>query len=146
MPALRVQVHLHGNSSLLQGCIVTERVLYAVHMVILVLQQKRRRRLAGNISRNIRIQLETVISNGQMAWIKSHRKIRAATYFVGRVGSWVQTLCKMSTDRCYQMSACRKPEHSNLVRIDMPLRGVEADQPHCPLRIFQGHRGFRIRP
>ena len=26
----------------------------------------------------------------------------------------------------------------------MILRGVKADQPHCSLRIFEGHRGFRF--
>ena len=32
MPAVRIQMHLRGDSSLLQGFIVTKRVLYAVHM------------------------------------------------------------------------------------------------------------------
>jgi len=44
------------------------------------------------------------------------------------------------------MPARRKPEHSNLVRIDVPLRGMKAHQPHRPLRIFQCNRRFRIRP
>jgi len=30
------------------------------------------------------------------------------------------------------------------MRIDVPLRGVKAHQPHRPLRVFQGHRRFRV--
>jgi len=45
MPAVRIQMHLHGNPGLLQRNVVGQRVIYVVHVVILVLQQERRRRL-----------------------------------------------------------------------------------------------------
>jgi len=38
--ALRIQMHLDGNLSVLQGDIVDERLVYIVHVVILRLQQK----------------------------------------------------------------------------------------------------------
>src|SRR5467141_2294807 len=50
MPGLGVQMHLHGNSSLLQRNVVSQRVVYVVYVVyvvILSLQQERRRCLAG---------------------------------------------------------------------------------------------------
>src|SRR2546429_125999 len=46
MPALRIQMHLHRNPSLLQSNVVSQRVVDVVHVVILSLHQKRRR-LAG---------------------------------------------------------------------------------------------------
>ena len=38
MSALRIQMHLHGNPSLLQRDVVSQRVVYAVDVVILRLQ------------------------------------------------------------------------------------------------------------
>lgn len=47
----------------------------------------------------------------------------------------------IAADRC---PPAENPSNSDLVRIDTVLRGVDADEPHCPLRIFAGHWGFRI--
>ena len=64
MPALGVQMHLHWNPSLLQRNVVSQRVVHVVHVVILSLQQKRRRRLAGH--RNFGIQRKMFIGIGRM--------------------------------------------------------------------------------
>src|SRR5947209_9437507 len=40
MPALRIQMHLHGNPSLLQRNVVSQRVVDVVHVVILSLDRK----------------------------------------------------------------------------------------------------------
>ena len=64
MPGLGVQIHLHGNSSLLQRNVVSQRVVYVVYVVILSLQQKRRRRLAGD--REIGIQRKVLIGIRRM--------------------------------------------------------------------------------
>jgi hypothetical protein len=81
MPTLRIQIHLHRNPGLLQCSIITQRLLHTVHVVILILQQERRRRLAGDMAINIRIQPETVIGERQTPRIDSYRKIRAAAFF-----------------------------------------------------------------
>ena len=80
----------------------------------------------------------------QMPWVKSYRKIRAAAFFVRRVHRRVRTLLKMRTDVRHQVSAGRKAEDSNFVRIDMPLLGVKANQSYRSLRVFKRHRRFRI--
>jgi hypothetical protein len=49
MPALRTQVRLHGNPGVLQRNVVSQLVVYVVHVVILSLQQKRGRRLASDM-------------------------------------------------------------------------------------------------
>ncbi len=54
--AFRIQMHFCWNPGLLQRDVVNQRVVDTVHGIILGLQQKRRRRLAGD--RNIRIQLK----------------------------------------------------------------------------------------
>ena len=41
MPASRIQMHLHGNPSLLQPKAINERLFNTVHVVILRLYQKR---------------------------------------------------------------------------------------------------------
>ena len=89
---------------------------------------------------NIRIQLKILRLKREMSRIKSHGKIRAAAFLVGRIDGRVQTMPIMRARGRYQMPARRKPKHPDLVRIDMPLRGVEAYKPQCPLRIFQRHR------
>ena len=80
-----------------------------------------------------------------MPRIKGHPEIRAAAFLVSRINSRVQALLK-----CVLIAATRcppaEPKHSNLVRIDVPLRGVKAHQPHRPLRIFQRHRRFGYGP
>jgi hypothetical protein len=117
-------MHLHRNPSVLQRNVVSQRVVYIVHVVILCLQQKRRRSLAGD--RNIRIQPQIFIGSRrmrnhklfgallciplrrgqrQMARINSHCKIGAAALFVGGIDSRIQTLRKMRAHRCHQMTA-----------------------------------------
>ena len=45
MPALRIQMHLHRNPGILQRDVINQRLFDTVHMVILRLHQKRRRRI-----------------------------------------------------------------------------------------------------
>lgn len=48
MPAVSIQMHLHGNPSLLQRNVIRQRVVNIVHMIIFRLQQERRRRLTSD--------------------------------------------------------------------------------------------------
>ena len=57
MAALGVEMHLHRNAGVLQRDVVDQRLVDAVHVVVLVLEDERRRRLAGEMSANIRVQL-----------------------------------------------------------------------------------------
>ena len=97
MPALRIQMHLHGNPGVLQRHVVNQRLFDTVHMVILRLQQKRRRRIGGHW--NIRIQLKTFIVVPQMSRITRYRKIRAAACFVRRIHRRIRTLGEMRARR-----------------------------------------------
>src|SRR4051812_20455850 len=44
------------------------------------------------------------------------------------------------------MSACGKSDHTDLMRIDLPFRRMQPDDPHRALRVLYGWRGFRIDP
>src|SRR5882724_3035698 len=143
MPAVRIQMHLHRNLGLLQPNVVNQRFLYRVYRVILRLHQKRRRRLSSHL--NIWIQLELLFVRPQMPRIKRHRKIRPAAFFVRRIHGRIQPPRKMRADIRYQVPACRKSQHANLVRIDVPLRRVQAHQPYCPLRILQRRGCFWLQ-
>ena len=57
MAALCIQVHLHGNSGLLQPNVINQRLVDTIYVIILGLQQKCRWRIGGDW--NIRIQLKT---------------------------------------------------------------------------------------
>ncbi len=75
MPAVGIQMHLHGNPSLLQRDVVSQRVVYTVHGVILRLQQERRRRLARDME--IGIQRKTFIGNRKMIRMRDHKFLGA---------------------------------------------------------------------
>ena len=49
MPALGIQMHLYPYPGLFQRNVVSQRVVYIVHVVILRLKQKRGRRLPGDM-------------------------------------------------------------------------------------------------
>ena len=66
VPALRIQMHLHGNTNPLQRGIVGQRVLHTVNVVILILEQKRRWCLEGDAGIDIRIQPKAIVSERQM--------------------------------------------------------------------------------
>ena len=75
-----------------------------------------------------------------MPRITSYGKIRAAAFLVRRIHRRIRTLVKMRARRRHHVSAGRKADHPNLVRIDLPLGGVKSHQPQRPLRIFQRQR------
>lgn len=103
MAALRIQMHLHGNAGALERDVVRQRVVYVVHVIILSLQQERRRRLAGDVEIGVQRKMSIGVrrmrkhklldapvriplrrGQRQMARINSHRKIGATALFVGR--------------------------------------------------------------
>ena len=53
MSALRIQMHLYGDSGVLERHVVDERLVYIVHVVILRLKQERRRGLLGDMDMRI---------------------------------------------------------------------------------------------
>src|SRR5256714_5591695 len=63
MPAPRIQMHLYGHSGFLERNVVGNRMEYVVHVVILSLEQKSRRRLPGYS--NVRIQRQIFIHRCQ---------------------------------------------------------------------------------
>src|SRR6266480_2574733 len=141
--AVGIQVHLRRNAGVLQRDVVHERLVHVVDAVRLGLEQKRGRRVARDV--NVRIEPElTAFGNPEMSWIQRHREIRTAAFRVGGIHGGVQPRLKMRADRCHEMPARGKPENSNLVRIDMPVSGVKADESYRPLRIFQRRLWFRI--
>lgn len=83
---------------------------------------------------------------GQMSRIQSDREIRARALLVSLVRTRIQTLLEVRAYRGDHMPARRHAEDADLVRIDMPLRGMEAHKIHCPLGIFQRRPTLAIRP
>src|SRR3954468_1504719 len=128
MSALRIQVQLDGNAGLPQRGMIDDRILDWIHGVILRLDQERRRRAAGDP--NVGIQREVCFGYGQMSGIESDRKIWSAAYSVGRVDGRIESFVKVGADRRDHVSTRRKSDYSDLVRVEMPLRRVEAHQPN----------------
>ena len=77
MPTMRIQMHLDGNASSFQTNVVHDRLVYAIYVVILGLQQKCGRGLARDV--NVRIQLK-LVSRPQMPGINCNCKIGPAAF------------------------------------------------------------------
>jgi hypothetical protein len=137
MAAVGVQVHFHRHVGFLQRGVVDQRLLHAIHFVVFRLGEKRRRRVGGG--RDVFIQ-RAVIAR-QMPGIDRDGKVRPAAFPVGRIQRRIHVVLESRAGLCHQITARRKSEHAHLVRIDMPLGGVQAYQPQRSLRIFQRRHG-----
>jgi hypothetical protein len=62
-----------------------------------------------------------------MTRVNSYREIRAAAFFVRAIYGGIQTPFEVGAHRGYQMPASGKPKHTDLVRIDVSLRRMEAN-------------------
>jgi len=137
MSTLRVQMHLDRNAAFFQPRVVAQRFLDAVDRIILVLQQERRRRLRADVRADVRIQRDAVLGQRQVPRIQRDSEIRTAAFLVRRIDRLVRTLREMRADVRDQVAASGKSEHADLVRVDMPLGGVQAQQSDCSLRVLQ---------
>ena len=133
MPTVCIQMHFHRHAGLNQRGVVNQRLLYTVHVVVFCLHQKRGRRLAGD--GDIGIQL--AIRGGEMPRIDRHREVRAAAFGVGSIHGWIPAALGIRADFRHQVSARREPQHANLVRIDVPLHCMKANQSHRSLHVLQ---------
>src|ERR1041384_194150 len=79
-----------------------------------------------------------------MPWIEDDREIGAAALLVGGIDGWVQALVEVGADRRGEMAAGGEAEHADLVRIDVPFGGMEANQAQRSLRVLQGRRCLGI--
>ena len=68
-------MHLRRNPGLLQGNEVSQRIVYAVDVVILGLQQKRRRCPARNVQ--VGVQRKIRVRNRLMFQMRNHKFLRA---------------------------------------------------------------------
>ncbi len=106
VPALRVQMHFHRNPGVLQRDVINQRVVDAVHVIILGLQQKGRRRLAGDGNSLDSTQIFGL--DPEMPGIKSDREIRTAAFLVGGIDSGYRRFSK-----CVLIAATRCPPAEN---------------------------------
>jgi hypothetical protein len=137
-------MHFGKNSGPPERRTIDERVLDGIRRIVLRMEQERWRRLGGDVI--IWIQLEISLWDGQVPRVERYRKIRAATFFVSGVHGWIETPFKLSAHRGDHVTACREAEYADLVRIDMPVGCVEAQQSHRSLGILQRRQAIPVRP
>jgi len=71
-----------------------------------------------------------------VAGVDSYSEVWTAALIVGGIHGWIRPLRKLRTDARDDVSASGKPDHANLVRIDVPLHCVQTHQPHGALRVL----------
>ncbi len=105
MTAFSVGMKLYWNPNILQGCVICQRVPNAVYLVVFILEQKRRRRLSGNVSCNIGIQFKGACPHGKMAGVDGDSKIRTATLSIRGINFGIQAMIEMDTRHWLQVAA-----------------------------------------
>lgn len=109
-------------------------MFHAVYIVVLVLEEKGRRRLLGKMVLHISLESEAVFCNHKVTRVDRYGEIRSATHVISCVHMGVDALFKMNARSCYKVTARREADNPNLPQVDMPLRSMkpgEADRPLC---------------
>ncbi len=71
-----------------------------------------------------------------MPWIKRHREIGTATLSISGIDRRILAFSKMCAHRRDQVPTGGKPYNAYLMRINVPLSGIEACQADRALRIL----------
>ena len=75
-----------------------------------------------------------------MPGIEGDREIGTATFLVGGIDHAIDAPLEVRAHRRHHVSARGKAEDSDFVRIDVPLRGVKANEADGSLCVFQRYR------
>jgi hypothetical protein len=144
-------MHFNRDIGLLQGNVIGQRLLDAVHLIVLRLQQKGRGRVSGHM--NVRTQAQIgfmargivlILMHPQMARIDRHGEIRAAAQTIRIVDGLVRPFVEMRADSGNQMPAGRKADHPHLVRVKTVLPGMLTQQAERALGVLKRRLHFRI--
>jgi len=87
-----------------------------------------------------------MLARRKMSGIERNREIRAAACCIGGVNGSVHTPLEVRTYGGHEVSARRETKHTDPVRIDMQLRGLETHQPNRSLRVLQRGAAIAIIP
>ncbi len=143
MATLGIEMHLRRNLGILQSLKVHDGILH-VHRIILRLNDKSRRSLAGYM--NIRIRRKVLFRERQVAGIDNDGEIGTAAYLIRRIVRIVKSMLEVSAERGGKMGSRGKSENPDPMGINVPLARMRADDPESSLRILKCGRRFGIRP
>ena len=141
MSALSVDVQFGRDLGVLEGEEVDDGV-FNMHRIVLSLDDEGGRGFAGD--RDIGVGCEVLVGEREVAGIDDHGEVRAATQLVSGIDRIVETLIEVSAEGSGKVAAGGEAENADAVRIDVPLRGMGADNPEGPLGILEGGRGLGI--
>ena len=143
VPAMGVKMHLGWNVGVLQSLKVHDGIFH-VHRIVLRLNDKSRRSLAGDV--NLRIRREILFLEREVARVDDQREIGTATDLVRRIDMFIKPLLEMRAESGSEVGSRGKSENPDPMGINVPLTGMRADDPQRSLRILQCSRRFGMRP
>ena len=112
--------------------------------IVLGLGDERGRSLFGWMDFGIR--REVLLGEGQVARVEDYRKVGTATELVGGIDGIVEALVVVRAEGGGEMGSRRKAEDADAMRVDVPVRGMGANDAEGALRILKGGCGFWVRP
>ncbi len=138
VPPLRKKMKLRRNLLILERLKIDKSVLDVSRVVVLSLKQKRRRYL--RIRQKSRIHL--AVRAAEPARVNDHLKV--GTGVDGRCRNILTLKIRMSTEDRSKIRPSGEANNPDAVRVNVPLRGVSASEPHSLLRVFQIFDIFRV--
>ena len=87
---------------------------------------------------------DAVLCNHEVAGINRDGEIRSAAHIIGCVYSGIHALFKVNTCSRYKVTAGRKPDHPNFVRVDVPFRRMLPCEADGSLSVIESLRSFRV--
>src|SRR5258705_631961 len=138
VPPLREEMKFRRNLRILESLKINKSVLDVGRVVILGLKQERRRSL--RIGQKSRIHF--AVRAAQPARVNDHLEV--GTGVDGRCRNVLTLKIRMSAEDRSKMSSSGEADDADPVRVNVPLGGVSASEPHSLLSIFQIFDVFRI--
>ncbi len=109
MAALCVCVQLHGHVCRFQPHVIAQRILDAIHVIVLILQEECRGRLGGYMTLDVGIQRNAVFGKGEVPRINGNGEIRTIAFSVRSIQRRIKAGLEVRAYLSHQISACREP-------------------------------------
>jgi hypothetical protein len=123
---------------------VRVRVRYVVHLIVLGVQQEGRRRVGADA--DVRAQAQVRPRRPQVAGVDDNSEVRSAAQLIGGIQRRIRPLREVRADGSGEVPAGGKADYADLVRVDMPLRGVLAETSPARTGVVSVTYGPRPRP
>lgn len=136
--AVGIDVEFGGDAGAFEGGEVGESVFDAVDVVVFILEEEGGWGLGGDVGADVGVEGEGVVGEGEVAGVEGDREVGAGGGPVGGIDGGVEAVGEVDAGGGDEMAAGGEAEDADLMRIQIKLGGVEADEGDGALGVFKG--------